>query len=326
MQSQKVILSLVFILTVAFLTSCKKEDTSLDYTTIHLQTDADIHNVFFVDSVTVYAVGGIQNDAGYVFKTSDAGNNWQEIFRSDTNLNDIYFLDAETGFACGDDILLIRTLDSGKSWTKVKYGWNPPEAYYAPLKHIEFVNDTAGYLTGGAYFDRGVIFRTQNHGLWWEPYHFDNEMSASHFSDRFTGIFGGYGLITKTTDGAKSFQPVDIRGDFYTSFWFISKETGFACGYNGGIYKTTDGGDSWTTVHNPNNARVNRIHLNDITFTKEGKGIAVGNDGIILVSNDNGSSWEKIREFTSGKLFSVTPFNENVWITSENGNIYLLRL
>ena len=307
--------------------SCQKEDVSLEYTVVNLHTEAEIHNLFFIDSVTGYAVGGIQNESGYIFETKDAGNNWQEIFRSDTNLNDIYFLTPETGFACGDDILLLRTMDSGNSWTKVTYGWEPPEAYISPLKHLEFVNDTAGYIVGGAYFDRGILFRSQNRGLWWEPYHFDNELSASHFTDNLTGIVGGYGLITKTTDGANSFKPIDIRGDFYTSFCFTTKETGFACGYNGGIYKTVNNGDSWTTVYTPNNASFNRIHLNDLGFTKDGKGIAVGNDGIILISNNNGNTWEKVRQIASGKLFSVTVNSDNsVWITSENGNIYLLKL
>ena len=306
--------------------SCKKDNISLDYSVVNLNTGAEIHNLFFVDSVTGYAVGGIQNESGYIFKTTDGGNNWQEIFRSDTNLNDIYFLTPETGFTCGDDILLLRTLDAGTGWTKVTYGWDPPEAYISPLKHIEFVNDTAGYIVGGAYFDRGIVFRSQNRGLWWEPYHFDNELSASYFSDKMTGIIGGYGLITKTTDGALSFEPVDIRGDFYTSFYFTTKKVGFACGYNGGIYKTDDNGDSWETVYSPNNASFNRIHLNDITFTKDGKGIAVGNDGVILISTDNGNSWEKGQQFTSTKLFSITVHTNSFWITSENGNIYLLKL
>ncbi len=318
---------LFFILTTATFVSCHKEDISLNYTVVGLNTSAEIHNLFFIDSVTGYAVGGIQNESGYIFKTADGGNNWQKIFQSDTNLNDIYFLTPETGFACGDDILLLRTPDAGNSWLKVTYGWEPPESYISPLKHIEFVNDTAGYIVGGAYFDRGILFRSQNGGLWWEPYHFDNELSASHFTDNLTGIVGGYGLISKTTDGANSFEPIDIRGDFFTSFYFTTKEIGFACGYNGGIYKTGDGGNNWTTVYSPNNASFDRIHLNDIAFTKDEKGIVVGNDGLILISNDNGSSWEKAQHFTSGKLFSVTVNSDNsVWITSEYGNIFLLKL
>ncbi len=327
MQLLRAISSLSLILTVILFLSCQKEIILLNHTTINLQTEAEIHNIFFIDSLTGYAIGGIQNRFGSIFKTADAGNTWQEIFQSDTNLNDIYFLTPKTGFACGDDILLLKTLDSGSSWTKVTYGWNPPEAYISPLKHIEFVDDTVGYLTGGAYFDRGIIFKTQNSGLWWEPYHFDNEMSASHFSDKETGIFGGYGLITKTTDGAQTFQPIDIRGDFYTSFCFTTKETGFACGYNGGIFKTSDSGNSWTTIYKPNNADLCRIHLNDIALAQNGKGIAVGNEGIILISNDNGSSWEKAQQLTSDKLFSVSiQVDGSAWVTSENGNIYILDL
>jgi photosystem II stability/assembly factor-like uncharacterized protein len=318
---------LFFILPTAAFVSCHKEDVSLIYTVVSLNTSAEIHNLFFIDSITGYAVGGIQNESGFIFKTADAGNTWQEIYQSDTNLNDIYFLTPETGFACGDDILLLKTLDSGNNWTKVTYGWEPPEAYISPLKHFEFVNDTAGYIVGGAYFDRGILFRSQNRGLWWEPYHFDNELSASHFTDNMAGIVGGYGLISKTTDGANSFEPIDISGDFYTSFYFTTKEIGFACGYNGGIYKTVDSGDRWTTVYSPNNAGFNRIHLNDIAFTNDEKGIAVGNDGVILISNDGGNSWEKAQHFTSGKLFSVTVnSDDSAWITSENGNIYLLKL
>ncbi len=327
MISAKSISVAIFTFGMFIFSSCTKESISPDYKVIKINTEAEIHNIFFNDSLSGYAVGGIKNESGYIFKTDDGGALWKEIFHSDTNLNDIYFLTSEYGFACGDDILLLRTLDSGNNWEKVTYGWNPPEAYITPLKRIEFADDKNGYLTGGAFFSKGLVFRTENGGFWWEPEHFDNEMSASYFSEKKTGLFGGYGLITKTTDGAKTFQPVDIKGDFYTSFCFLTKETGFACGYNGGIYKTTDGGDNWKTVFQPNNLNLNRIHLNDITFTNTEKGIAVGNEGVILISNDSGDTWEKADKFTNNKLFSVTKrFDDYVWITSENGNIYQLNL
>ena len=71
------------------------------------------------------------------------------------NLKCIYLTDSQTGFICGDNVIL-KTTNAGNNWNKTELTgiWNS----------IYFVNLTTGFLCG----NNGKIMKTTNAGEnWW---------------------------------------------------------------------------------------------------------------------------------------------------------------
>jgi photosystem II stability/assembly factor-like uncharacterized protein len=322
-QKQKYLLGIV--IGVFFLFSCKKDTTQISVETISFPLKIDLFSTHFFDGQNGFVCGGIKSESGYIFRTSDGGSSWEEVYSSDKFLKDISFLNTEIGYACGDSILILKTEDGGNSWAEMEYPWIPAPNYILPLNHIQIVNDSMVYVTGGGEFSKGLIFRTRNWGWWWYFNLFDNELSESHFKSFDEGIFCGYGVMDKTSDGGQNYQPIDIKGDFYTAMHFIDDDLGFACGYNGGIYKTTDCGDSWKKIYRTNFVG-KRLHFNDITFSDVNNGIIVGNNGIALITNNGGNNWQEVSSFTSENLLSVFANPDgSIWITAEKGMLFKFR-
>jgi len=107
-------------------------------------------SIFFVDPNIGYIIAFT---GGY--KTTNGGNNWNSIPVAG---EDIYFLNAETGFAAGYGMRISKTTNGGSSWTiqtQSSEGWR----FYG----IHFYNSQFGYAVG----DYGAIARTTNGGNNW---------------------------------------------------------------------------------------------------------------------------------------------------------------
>ena len=82
--------------------------------------------------------------------------------------------------------------------------------------------------------------------------------------------------------------------EWLTSTYFINDSTGYVCGSNGIIIKTTDYGISW----NQQDTKTKKT-LRSIYFIDENIGIASGYMGIILRTTDSGTTWDIISDTTN---------------------------
>jgi hypothetical protein len=94
---------------------------------------------------------------------------------------------------------------------------------------------------------------------------------------------------------------------------------GFITGENPGIYRTRDGGTSWSNVNIP----VPADKLWSVCFSAA-TGLACGSDGIMLKSTDGGTTWRETGdpEFYKATLRKVVYAGENTWYTI--GNLWML--
>jgi photosystem II stability/assembly factor-like uncharacterized protein len=135
-------------------------------------------------------------------------------------------------------------------------------------------------------------------------------MSALSFPDADTGFAvgsevdnGGYflhGLIYKTTDGGDSWSAYT---DISIPDLFTVFFTDSYTGYAGGtgcILKTTDGGDHWATIFNDRTSNIQSVY-----FPDESTGYAVGLFGLILKTTDAGQTWANQVSGTNCLLQSV---------------------
>ena len=319
-------LSLLIIFFLFF--SCKKEQPlEVNYTITNVNESINIQRISFLNDTVGYVCGGIRGQSGYIFKTNDAGSSWQKIFYNAAYcLYDIVFYNDSIGFSCGENSLLLKTTNGGLTWVNEQDMQQPyAVGYDGTLRKIFCFDDKMVYAVGGSGFEIGLAYITYNAGNHWFCTTVDHEVRDVYYTAPLSGIYCGYGTIFKTTDGANTFTPMPVDNDFFVSMNFITNSIGFACGYNGGIYKTVDGGNSWESQLGHNNDIVHTRHFNQIKFINSNEGYAVGNNGLISYTIDGGEHWKEIKKITDANLFSVWIKNKNeIFISSTNGTIFKL--
>ncbi len=121
---------------------------------IHIDNIKQYKSIDFVDSLTGYIAGSL----GEIFKTTDAGLTWTDIFLGADNkhFKGIYFESMSYGYAVGLSGIMYRTLDGGKNWQSIVSG---------TITHLETVyihnNDTAFALGENGT----VLINTQASGV-----------------------------------------------------------------------------------------------------------------------------------------------------------------
>jgi photosystem II stability/assembly factor-like uncharacterized protein len=111
-----------------------------------------------------------------------------------------------------------------------------------------------------------------------------------------------------------------VNGQYITDLLFIDWRNVFASTDDGYIYKSQDGGVSWTAVYT-----AGVVGINKMSGTSNGTIWAVGNSDLIVMSNDYGDSWTIV----DGPLTSaedamsvhVTP-DGTLYIGYNNGSLY----
>ncbi len=252
----------------------------------------------------VAAVTGVNSDpntyyfgatGGGVWKTTDAGANWQPITDgqigtgavgaiavADSDPNVIYLGMGEQtvrgNVSHGDGIY--KSTDAGSTWKHIGlkdsrhifrvriHPRNPDIVYVAALGHLFGPNQERG------------IFRSTDGGKSWSKILYRNER------------VGASDLVIDPTNA----------NILYAAFWQVlrtpySLESG---GSEGGIFKSTDGGDTWTEI--TKNKGLPKGLLGNIGITVSPVNhdrvwaIVESEDGGVFRSDDGGKTWSKVNE------------------------------
>lgn len=187
------------------------------------------------------SLGLIINDGNKVARTTDGGNSWNTITHphSQGSFTNVEIIHADTFFLVGEDYvntgdygvsgLFHGTFDGGQTWTSKKWQgsttydpWDPWSATAVDqfvFRDVEFVNGTTGFICGYDLQGQGPPPPT----------------------------------LRKTTDGGKSWKVINIS-PYSGSNWefidieFITDQIGFVTSMADDVFKTTNGGQSWTNI------------------------------------------------------------------------------
>lgn len=147
---------------------------------------------------------------------------------------------------------------------------------------------------------------------------------------------GQAGKVFKSTDGAANFTEVfSVNGTNFYGLFFADFNNGWVCGGTtsgnfGMVYKTIDGGSTWTQK---DLTSLPASALHDIHFGTDGIGWAVGENSTIVKSIDGGTTWTKDSEFITEQgnarnLLAVSAIFENIAYVAGDagglGNFYYL--
>jgi photosystem II stability/assembly factor-like uncharacterized protein len=223
-----------------------------------------------VDSNTAWVTGfpNTAFDQKGIWKTTDGGTTWN---KQDTALytdgaafpNIVYFWDANTGFCQGDPTSgyfeIYTTTDGGTNWVRTPSANIPNEltGEYGYVRQIEVVGNRLWYTT-----NKGRIYRSDDKGL-------NFEVFQSPLTD--------FGSATSSGN---------------LSFW--DANNGLLASMQGGLWKTTDGGETWNAITAPD------ANIFDIECVADSNSAvattrnAAGDTYSTFYSNDNGTTWSMV--------------------------------
>jgi photosystem II stability/assembly factor-like uncharacterized protein len=250
-------------------------NTKAQWVTLNSTTTDTLGSVFFTDANTGYANGSIQG-LGYVnhilLKTINGGVTWINLDFSHLGFS-VTFTDTVTGYISGVDTIF-KTTDAGASWSAYPLGLGTTFA----LMDIYFFNSSIGYASAWNYnTNANYMLHTTNAGVSW------------------TSVSGG----VSASDGSRS-------------IFCTNATTCYAVGWNGGshgVYKTTDGGNTWNFLSNPSA----NPDLAGIYFTSAANGVVVGGNGSnkvgqIYQTTNGGSTWNQVYNGSSGSWLTSVYF------------------
>ncbi len=312
-------MSILFLGSLFFLSSCKKDRLALLVVEQHTPTQASVHDIVVIDENTSYAVGGVRWEHGEYLQTHDGGTTWLSDTLANSELNNLSFPNNNHGYIVG-----FRTKYFHKDFSSTN-NWEFKQLDTQEALHgVAFYDENLGIAVGGGSFHTGLIFRFNNsNGI---PdtliYPIEHEMRDVCFLDANTAIAVGYGIVLKSTDGGLNWTPNAIDGDFFYSVHFPNALVGYSIGFTGAIIKTTDGGESWKKLRNGNKLFTSREKFRDVFFTTPDIGYIVGDKGLFWKTEDGADSW-KIIEMPEVDLNAIHVRNGKGHIAADDGRIFV---
>ncbi|MBI1941703.1 MAG: hypothetical protein HYS33_09380, partial [Acidobacteria bacterium] len=234
-----------------------------------------------------FAAQGATSGAHELFATTD-GQTWVPSGTVPDRATDRFFTTPTTGFVADQAHQIIRTIDGGKKWQpvytckiKAEIGGLTREVD-CYMHSILFPNPTVGYAIGGPLpEDSGnVLAKTEDGGETWTAWVVLPGEAAYEgslwFLDTNTGVFRGKdGKMFRTTDGGKTWTGVSGQGELKSDLAFADAEVGWMMYYKRMTY-TSNGGKSWLSREIAFPAMVE-----DSSLPARDRGYAVGAHGMV---------------------------------------------
>ncbi|MGA2624363.1 MAG: YCF48-related protein [Bacteroidota bacterium] len=275
--------------------------------TWHLQATENgfgIGEIQFLSPLEGWAAGG------RIHHTTDGGATW---ITSQTNYraNTLSFSSPLCGWI-GCDVGVWRTRNGGADWSQCASG---SSISIAALDSQNVWCGTHSNLT-----------RTTDGGNHWTTI-MNHSISSIQFLNADTGWVVNYdwssdSSVFRTSNGGQTWQCANL--DHPISLRFVSPTTGCAGGTSGRIWKTTDGGATWSLKHGPT---TESWYMHRLAFSSPMVGWAVGYIGnglgdYILHTTDGGETWAEVPSISNNGLFSVCFVNDSTgWVGGLDGEM-----
>ncbi|MBL7127901.1 MAG: T9SS type A sorting domain-containing protein [Ignavibacteria bacterium] len=260
---------------------------------VSIGNNENLYSIYFTSYNTGY-IGGFQ---GRIFKTTNAGQNWQLLYNNQSlsGIIDVEFVNESTGFAASFGSYILKTTNAGENWQSQNLTFGSTF-----LTSINFINHNTGFLSSWST----MLIKTTDCGNTWS-------INSSHYADlecvqflnEMTGYVGGrmwgspsQGYLAKTTNGGNNwYRWIFLPASGFNSMSFINAQTGFVCSDFGTLFKTTNGGynNGWNIVY----LGADNVQAIDSIFV-----YTSGGSGHIRKSTDGGINW----------VTMITPTTENI--------------
>ncbi|MDX9787886.1 MAG: YCF48-related protein [Desulfobacterales bacterium] len=225
-------------------------------------------------------------------------------------------------FISGHFGAVLRSIDSGETWERLKTPTNKP------LLGIESINEKIVWAVGGD----GAVIHTKDGGETWTLIEIgttEQLFQVEFINEQKGWIVGAYGTLLYTSDGGKNWEdhgekvvlPYDeFEAEIHpmlNDIYFVDELTGWLVGENGTVFNTIDGGENWSYEKIIVEQRI--PYLKAVFFQSPEKGVIIGEQGILLQTNNGGEDWRFTTLNTDYSLFDVSGDSNGYIIVGDNG-------
>ncbi len=266
--------------------------------TSEMLDDAQLNDVFFIDSDQGWAVG----DRGIILHTEDGGRNWKiQRIATACRIESVHFIDSQHGWVVGGWVhpythrtscLVARTQNGGHHWTVI------PSLTLPGLKHVQFHDARQGWAVGNgsALYPAGV-FRTEDGGRSWVtlPARLTGQWQAADFRDPAHGVVAGFdGKLAVVAAPQIAFSKTpDLGRRPLRAMRLVDRRHGWLVGDGGLVMQTTDAGLTWQNpVSELPQGVKDFFDFGALSILENHVWIAGSPGTVILHSADAGATWE----------------------------------
>lgn len=295
---------------------------------------------WFFDANTGYVTGqSVSGDGGFIRKTTNGGESFSNIAlglgTGIPRVYDIYFINSNTGFICGNETVnVMKTVNGGTNWTSMSN--LPSKSYiYNCIYAIDENNILMGVSSEGVY--RNVV-RTTNGGTTWIEQTLPAASIIVDFKDIvFQNANTGYISGNGTFENPAYFAYTTNAGSTWTNPAFPNNKRGlydleiigstvYVLGTDNSYFYTSNLGVTWDSVNFRDPLNVNQpyefiVYAFDINGDDA---IVVGINGTVNISNNGGSSWRNVNYSVGNNMYCfysiiALPGTQNVWAGTNGG-------
>lgn len=256
-----------------------------------------------------------------ILKTVDGGQSWYQVFFDYfASAHDFFFLDQSLGFAISPTInytnQVLKTTDGGESWEFVT-----DHLGHWSIESLCMNGEGNGLIVG----EIGQIFKSDDFGNTWESA-FINEFLAFTICKAFiindsvivADMYGGGGgapnsVVIESSDRGATWAESQNYPSIISDIHFIDDSIAFFCGAFGGIYKSVDGGNSWT-FHELTTEPFQPLSIDFFDDQTGFVGGSVDDAWIHLYkTDDQGETWTRVNSdaFSGVSLFYQLDFKDD---------------
>ena len=305
------LISILILLTTIF--SCDRaEKTTITWEYLTANTAAHLEQIIFDQDGIGHIVGGDTWILGVYGKSVDGGATWNFDSLTNKRLYDLSFDDQNNGYAAGIDGQ-VWFLPDGEDWQFFRTG------IWQPHRGLAFWNPEMGITVSGHGFANGYIQRFDPGFKVVQLDSLVHELADIRFSDEQTIHIAGYGVVLRSDDQGKTWNQLDVEGDFFQEMQFLDANTGYMVGSTGSVLKTTDGGQNWNFVRKGNSWTLSDAPFKALFFLDEAIGYLAGDRGTLWLTKDGGDSWIEVNNLPEENFLDISIFENKGYLVGENG-------
>lgn len=309
-----------------YLSGCSEDDNKdegVKVESISMSYSGELYDIYFTDQDHGFIIGEFDfglSRKSIILKTNDGGRTWQQDSLNLVNRK----AEGISGFK---DRLFISVTDLSLDTA------NPHQVYYSDDRRETwnhywnfrslpfFISETEGLVAEGT-----SVYKTEN-GQDWVPVLTLDYMVVPYLvwagentfyltgGSSFDATDGGF--LFKSSDKGENWDDLGIKSSNITYAQFISADVGFLFTFDRKMWKTTNGGTSFTALNTSIAYSNPACH-----FFSEQEGIYTTSNSIFY-TNDGGVHWEGIHEETTNDLKNKIFFIDDLGFCIGNNGLLL---